>query len=60
MISEDQYFEGNKKVHNMIAKELGWSDLEHMLLSKGEIENTTLEKAINMLCKSYRVPKIFK
>lgn len=60
MSGEDNYLETNKKVHDMIAKKLGWDDLDNMLLARGEIENTTLEKAINMLCESYRVSKIFK
>jgi hypothetical protein len=60
MNGEDQYKKINRKVHNIIAKELGWVDLEDMLLKKEDIEGTPLEKAINMLCKSYRVSKIFK
>lgn len=59
MGGEDQYLKTNKKVHDMIAKELDWSDLEDMLANKENI-NITLKKAINMLCKSYRVSKIFK
>jgi len=59
MNGEDQYAKVDKKVHDMIAKKLGWDDLEHMIQNKQSIE-PTLEKAINMLCQSYKVSSIFK
>lgn len=52
--------EVTKKVHDLIAEKLGWIDLNHMILNEGEIINTKLELAINLLCESYKVDKIFK
>jgi len=60
MTEENSYSSVVIKVHNLIAQKLGWTDLEQMLLNEGEIRNTKLEKAINLLCVSYKVPEIFK
>jgi hypothetical protein len=59
MNGEDPYAETTRKVHDMIAEKLGWTDLDQMLLNEGEIDDT-LRKAINLLCESYKVTKIFK
>ncbi|CAG7580475.1 MAG: hypothetical protein SLAVMIC_00434 [uncultured marine phage] len=53
-----------RKVYNMIAERLGWGieghePFDHMMESDGVDLDPTLKKAINMLCDSYRVSKIF-
>lgn len=55
----DQFAETTKKVHDMIAKKLGWDDIDHLVLNEQHID-LTLQKAINMLCEAYKVTKIFK
>ena len=59
--------EVERKVYNMISEKLGWgnpegSDIEpfdHMMQNDGEDLDIMLKRAINMLCESYRVSKIF-